>query len=195
VKAAEPYGICIRMKTRVIQGIFKPFIVEDDAHILIKYEDESGAWSTAHVEGSWSHRDAMETKIIGTNGEIQLSRENDETVLKIVDTFGGVRRIPLGKRSWVMSFAGEIRNMCNCVLKNIKPLCDERIGAETTAIVQAAYLSQKRGKKAVTLEEFKEYALKLREKAGRDAPALLLKETLEAIKPYTSARALESTVL
>jgi len=75
--------------------------------------------------------------------------------------------------------------MCNCVLNKVKPLCDEGIGAETTAIVQAAYLSQKRGKKAVTLEEFKEYALKLREKAGRDASDLLLKEMLEAIKPYT----------
>jgi len=185
VKAAEPYGICIRMKTRIIQGMFKPFIVEDDAHILIRYEDESGAWSTAHIEGSWSHRDSMETRVIGTNGEIQLSSENDEIALNIIDAFGEVRRIPLGKRSWVASFAGEIRNMCNCVLNKVKPLCDERIGAETTAIVQAAYLSQKRGKKAVTLEEFKEYALKLREKAGRDASDLLLKEMLEAIKPYT----------
>jgi len=185
VKAAEPYGICIRMKSRVLQGMFKPFVVEDDAHILIRYEDESGAWSTAHVEGSWSHRDSMETRIVGTDGEIQPTEEEDGVVLKIVDAFGGVRRIPLGKRSWVTSFAGEIRNMCNCVINKVEPVCDEKIGAETTAIVQSAYLSQKKGKKAVTLEEFKRYALRLREKAGKDASDLLLKEMLKAIKPYT----------
>jgi len=184
VKAAEPYGICIRMKTRVLQGAFKPFVVEDDAHVLIRYEDESG-WATAHVEGSWSHRDSMETRFIGTNGEMQLSEEEGETVLKIVDTFGGTRRIPLGRRSWITSFAGEIRNMCNCVINGAKPVCDDKIGAETTAIVQSAYLSQKQGKKAVTLEEFKRYALELKEKAGKDAPEILLKEMLKAVKPYT----------
>jgi len=184
VKAAEPYGICQRMTTRVLQGMFRPFVVEDDAHVLIRYEDES-SWSTAHVEGSWSHRDSMETRIIGTNGEIQPSEEEDETVLKIFDTFGGSRTIPLGKRTWVTSFTGEIRNMCNCVIDRVRPICDEKIGAETTAIVQSAYLSQKKGKKAITLEEFKRYALRLREKAGKDAPNLLLKEMLKAIRPYT----------
>jgi len=185
VKAAEPYGICIRMKTRVLQGMFKPFTVEDEAHVLIRYEDESGAWSTAHVEGSWSHRDSMETRIIGTDGEIQPSEEEGGVVLKIVDAFGEVRKVPLGKRSWVTSFAGEIRNMCNCVVNKVESVCNEKIGAETTAIVQAAYLSQKKGKKAVTVEEFKRYALELREKTGKDAPSLLLKDLLKAIEPYT----------
>lgn len=182
VKAAEPYGICIRMKTRAIQGMFKPFVVEDDAHVLIRYEDKSGIWSTAHVEGSWSFRDSMEARIIGTNGEIRPCEEED--VLRIVDAFGGLRKIPLDNRSIITSFAGMIRNMCNCVISGVKPLCDENIGAETVAIVQAAYLSQKRGKKVVTLSEFKDYALRLRDKKGKDAPKALLKELLEAIKVY-----------
>ena len=183
VKAAEPYGICIRMKTRVLQGMFKPFVVEDDAHVLIRYEDESGGWSTAHVEGSWSHRDSMETRMVGTNGEIQPSEE-EEVVLRIIDAFGDVRKIPLGKRSWITSFAGEIRNMCNCVINGVRPVCDENIGAETIAIVQAAYLSQKRGKRPVTLDQFKKYALRLREKKGKDAPQVLLNDLLGAIKVY-----------
>jgi len=184
VKAAEPYGICRRMETRVLQGMFRPFVVEDDAHVLIRYEDDSGAWSTAHVEGSWSHRDSTETRIVGTNGEIQPTEEEGGVALKIFDAFGGVRRIPLGKRSGVTSFAGEIRNMCNCVLNKVDPICDEKIGAETTAVVQSAYLSQKKGKKAVTVEELKKYALRLRDKAGKDAPDVLLKEMLRAIGPY-----------
>ncbi len=183
VKAAEPYGICIRMKTRIIQGAFKSFAVEDDAHILVRYEDDSGSWCTAQIEGSWSYRDSMETKIIGTGGEITPTLEDGLVSIRISSPLGE-RTIPIGKRSWILSFVGEIRNMCNCILNGEKPLCDERIGAETTAIVQAAYLSQKKGKKPVSLEEFKEYALKLREKAGEDAPKIMLKEMLEAVKPY-----------
>lgn len=182
VKAAEPYGICIRMKTRVIQGMFRQFDVEDDAHVLIRFEDEDGGWVTTHVEGSWSHRDSTDTLIIGTNGEIKPETRNDENFLVISDARGGRREFNLGKISWVQSFAGEIRNMCNCIINNVKPICDEKIGAETTAIVQAAYLSQKKGKKPVTLNEFKRYALKIRDKEGDRAPEVLLRDLLKGIK-------------
>ncbi|MEM2526893.1 MAG: Gfo/Idh/MocA family oxidoreductase [Candidatus Bathyarchaeia archaeon] len=182
VKAAEPYGICIRMKTRIIQGIFRPFEVEDDAHVLIRFESDDGRWTTAHVEGSWSHRDSMDTRIIGTDGEIRPETRGEETLLVISDARGSRREINLGKISWIQSFAGEIRNMCNCILNNIRPICDERVGAETTAIVQAAYLSQKRGKKPVTLSEFKKYALKIREKEGNKAPEVLLRDLIKGVK-------------
>ncbi|MBS7649523.1 hypothetical protein KEJ17_07785, partial [Candidatus Bathyarchaeota archaeon] len=94
---------------------------------------------------------------------------------------GGRREFNLGKISWVQSFAGEIRNMCNCILNNVRPICDEKIGAETTAIVQAAYLSQKRGKKPVTVDEFKKYAMKVRNREGDKAPEILLKELLKGV--------------
>lgn len=183
VKAADPYGIGIRMKTRVLRGRFRPFIVEDEAHILIRYEDaETGAWSTAHIEGSWAHRDSPDTRILGTNGQIEPVTEEGRSFLKITDPMGGVRKIDVGKPSWVLSFTGEIRNMCNCVLDRVEPICNEKIGAETTAIVGAAYLSQKKGRKAVTLNEFKEYALKIQEKEGKRAPDALLRELLKGIQ-------------
>jgi len=87
----------------------------------------------------------------------------------------------LGKVTWVQSFEGEIRNMCNCVLNDVKPICDEHIGAETTAIVQAAYLSQKRGMKPVTLDEFKRYAKRIKEREGKRASEVLLRELLKGI--------------
>ncbi|MEM2342177.1 MAG: Gfo/Idh/MocA family oxidoreductase [Candidatus Bathyarchaeia archaeon] len=182
VKAAEPYGICIRMKTRIIQGMFRQFEVEDDAHVLIRFEDKEDKWVTAHVEGSWSHRDSMDTVIIGTNGTIKPEGRGEETILVISDANGGRREFNLGKISWTQSFVGEIRNMCNCIINNVKPICNERIGAETTAIVQAAYLSQKRGKRTVTLDEFKRYAKKIREREGNKAPEILLKDLLKGIK-------------
>ncbi|MBS7607358.1 Gfo/Idh/MocA family oxidoreductase [Candidatus Bathyarchaeota archaeon] len=183
VKAAEPHGICIRMKSRIIQGMFRPFEVEDDAHVLIRFEDDEGKWTTAHVEGSWSHKDSMDTAIIGTSGMIKPENRGEETILVISDASGGRREFNLGKISWIQSFAGEIRNMCNCILSNMRPVCDENIGAETTAIVQAAYLSQKKGKRPVTLNEFKRYALKIREKEGANASDILLRDLLKGVKP------------
>jgi len=182
VKAAEPYGIRIRMKTRILQGMFKPFEVEDDAHVLIRFEDDDGKWSTAHVEGSWSHRDSLDTTMIGTNGTMRPVHKEEGTILEITDVHGGKRELDLGKFSWTQSFGGEIRNMCNCVLNKVRPICDEKIGAETTAIVQSAYLSQKKEKKPVTLNEFKRYALKIRDKEGKNASEILLRELLKGIR-------------
>ncbi len=181
VKAAEPYGICIRMKTRILQGRFKRFEVEDDAHVIIRFEGDDGSWSTAHVEGSWSYRDSLDTCVIGTNGIIKPVQREKETLLEITDAAGGKREFNLGEVTWTQSFEGEIRNMCNCILNGVKPLCDEKIGAETTAIVQSAYLSQKKGKRPVTLEEFKKYAEEIREREGRNASDVLLKELLKGI--------------
>jgi len=182
VKAAEPYGICIRMKTRILQGMFKPFEVEDDAHVMIRFESDDGSWSTAHVEGSWSYRDSLDTCVIGTNGIIKPLQRDEETLIEISDASGGKKEVTLGKVTWTQSFQGEIRNMCNCVLSNTKPLCDEHIGAETTAIVQSAYLSQKKGRKPVTLNEFKMYAQKIRDKEGKNASDVLLKDLLKGIR-------------
>ncbi len=185
VRAAEPHGISLRTKTRFVQGMFRQTELDDDAHVLIRYENEdNGAWSTAHIEGSWSHRDSPDNKIIGTNGQIDTvwEEEKGKVSLRITNSQGGIRKIDLGKFEWTLGFADEIRNMCNCILNKVKPLCDEKIGAETTAIVGAAYLSQKKGKKAVTLDEFKEYALKIREKEGERASEVLLKELLKGIQ-------------
>ncbi|HIE13851.1 TPA: Gfo/Idh/MocA family oxidoreductase, partial [Candidatus Bathyarchaeota archaeon] len=170
VKAAEPQGVCIRMKTRILQGMFRPFKVEDDAHVLIRYEDEDNRWVTTLVEGSWSHRDLMNDRVVGTDGQILRLNKNGDTVLRIEKDRGVAEEINLGKVSWVQTFIGEVRNMCNCVLNNVKPICDERVGAETTAIVQAAYLSQKLGKRPVTLDEFRNYVFKIRDEEGERAP-------------------------
>jgi len=112
------------------------------------------------------------------NREIRPENKDGERILAVINSKGGRREFSC---KGGQSFAGEIRNMCNCVLNNAKPLCDEKIGCETTAIVQAAYLSQKMGKKPVTLEEFKKYALKISDRDGEKASETLLKELLTGI--------------
>ncbi|MBU4429785.1 MAG: hypothetical protein KKE37_10590, partial [Verrucomicrobia bacterium] len=52
----------------------------------------------------------------------------------------------------------QLKAMVRLVKENATPLCDVKIGSESLSIAQAVYLSEAKGKKAVTLSEFKEYA-------------------------------------
>jgi hypothetical protein len=61
-------------------------------------------------------------------------------------------------------------------------MCDEKIGAESQAVVDAAYLSQLRGKNAVSLEEYKDYARKIEEEEGSKASDTLVANFMSAIR-------------
>jgi len=189
VKAVEPHGIGIKMPTRLVKGVYQDVHVEDDAHIIVEFEDAvTGSWTTAHIESSWSYRDSRGGAIIGTDGSIENVGSGS---LKIIDSFGNSREVQLGGPRDDMTevaieeysgFLGGIRNMCNCVIEGKKPTCDERIGAESQAIVDAAYLSQLRGRKAVSLEEYKDYARKTKEKEGDKASDVLISRFMSAIQ-------------
>lgn len=185
VKAALPIGITQRMRHRIINNRFREFRVEDDGHILIRYEHpKTKAWATAHVEGSWSHADSPPTAILGTMGSLRPVREEGQNFVEITDAFGNKRRVEATGPTWTFwpsSFYGEIKNMVQCVLTNTKPLCDERIGAESQAIVGAAYLSQREGQRAVTLDEFKAWARQIQKKVGKKANEVLIEEQLKGV--------------
>lgn len=182
VKAAEPVGITIRMPQRILSGRFQQVQVEDDGHILIRFENpQTGAWSTAHVEGSWSHRDSPDTLIVGTLGTIRFTYEQERPMLVVEQATGGCRRVEASGPTWEYwpsSFYGEIRNMVECVQKGTRSLSDEVFGAECSAIVGAAYLSQKRGKKAISLAEFKRFAQDIERRFPDSADAELISRLL-----------------
>ncbi len=186
VKAASPIGIAQRMKHRIIDNRFREFRVEDDGHVLIRYEHpQTKAWATAHVEGSWSHPDSPPTVILGTTGSLSHVWEDGRQFVEITDAFGNRRRIEATGPTWTFwpsSFYGEIINMVRCVLANTKPLCDHHIGAESQAIVGAAYLSQREGQRAVSLDEFKAWALQIRKKHGKKADEVLIEEQLKGVR-------------
>lgn len=71
--------------------------------------------------------------------------------------------------------------MRHCILHGIKPPCDEDVGADTMAIIGAAYLSEARGRVAVSLEEFKAYARELEAEHGETASEVMLEEALAGI--------------
>ena len=162
VKAAEPFGMSIRMPERIIDGKFQQITVDDDAHILIRFESEDGRWATAHVEGSWSERDSPDTAIIGTTGKIVYRNEDNRRYAVVLDyRENEVRRLQVSGPTWQYwpsSHYGEMLNMVECVRTNTPSICTAAFGADNSAIVGAAYLSEKKGKKPVSIEEFKAFA-------------------------------------
>ena len=173
VKAAEPFGMSIRMPDRIIDGKYQHITVEDDAHILIRFEDrDSGAWTTAHVEGSWSEQDSPDTVYIGTTGSIKMVEEAGKRFAVVLDIKGNETRRFRSSGSnwqhWPSSFYGEILNMVECVRNNQQSIMTAQFGADCSAIVGASYLSQKSGKRAVTLDEFRRFALDIADRYPND---------------------------
>lgn len=163
VKAAEPFGMSIRMPNRIIDGRFQQVTVDDDAHILIRFEDAAtGAWSTAHVEGSWSERDSPDTVIIGTTGKIAFVSEENRRFAVVTDSYDREsRRIEVSGptwQHWPSSFYGEILNMVESVRNGAPSISTAQFGADCSAIVGSSYLSQQSGRRAVALDEFKSFA-------------------------------------
>ena len=163
VKAAQPFGMSIRMPNRILDGRFQKVQVDDDAHILIRFENpETLAWTTAHVEGSWSHRDSPDTVVIGTTGRIVFVSEESRRFAVVMDSYDReARRIEVSGptwQPWPSSFYGEILNMVESVRNNVPSISDANFGAECSAVVGASYLSERDGRRAVAVDEFKTFA-------------------------------------
>jgi len=176
VKAAEPFGMSIRMPNRIIDGRLQKVAVDDDAHILIRFEDpEKLSWSTAHVEGSWSHRDSPDTTIIGTTGRIVFENVDSRTYAVVYDSYENVaRRIETSGPTWQFwpsSFYGEIQNMVECVRLGIPSIMSADFGSDCSAVVGASYLSQRLGKRGITLNTYKEFALEIADRYPNDPKA------------------------
>ncbi|MDE2126153.1 MAG: Gfo/Idh/MocA family oxidoreductase [Armatimonadetes bacterium] len=191
VKAADPFGMQIRMPHRIIDGRFQQVRVEDDAHILIRFEDpNTGAWTSAHVEGSWSERDSPDTVIIGTTGKIRFESNENGRFAVVVDAWDrDQRRLFVSGptwQHWPSSFYGEILNMVECVRNGVPSISTASFGAECSAIVGCSYLSQKEGRRAVSLDEFKAFAEGIESRYPGDAKAAddaLVDALLSAVRP------------
>jgi predicted dehydrogenase/phage shock protein A len=163
VKAAQPFGMSIRMPNRIIDGRFQQVQVDDDAHILIRFENaDTGAWTTAHVEGSWSHRDSPDTVILGTTGKIEFVSDEKGRYAIVKDAYDReARRIDTSGptwQHWPSSFYGEILNMVECVRNGVPSISTAQFGADCSAVVGASYLSERDGRRAVSVEEYKAFA-------------------------------------
>lgn len=68
--------------------------------------------------------------------------------------------------------------MVECVRRGVRSISDENFGAECSAIVGAAYPSQKRGKCTVTLAKFKRFANNIARRYPGSADAELIARLL-----------------
>ena len=59
---------------------------------------------------------------------------------------------------WPSSFYGEIQNMVECLRNGVPSVMTAEFGADCSAIVGASYLSEKSGKRAISLDEFRQFA-------------------------------------
>ena len=190
IKAAEPFGMSIRMPDRIIDGRFQKVTVDDDAHILIRFEDEkTGAWATAHIEGSWSERDSPETAIIGSTGKIVFKDEDGKRFAVVMDAYDREqRRLAVSGPTWqfwLSGHYGEILNMIECVKHGVPSICTAEFGADNSAIVGATYLSEKNGRRGVHINEFKEFAQGVADRYPNDPAAAdnaLVETLLSAVR-------------
>lgn len=173
MRSVGPVGISQRIPQRMIEGRFREFSVEDDAHLLVELEGGKGDWVSVLAEGSWTERDSPPFFVQGTAGHLRSSGAGEERRLVLEDNFEFSRAISVPK--WG-SFEMELSNAVSCVRDGTKSISDEDVGLATTAAMGAAYLSEMRGRAAVTLDEFKNFA------HGFSDGEQLVKELIKGIK-------------
>ena len=171
VKAEKFTGITLRARSRYISGSFRNIEVEDDAHVLIKFQDEKdGSWTTALIEGAWSGAEFECTTLFGSRGSLKVRGKEERAVIEIEDYLGAKRTVEVPQLvSGMDTFTYEIRNMCKCILRRTRSFLNEDIGAEVMAMIDAAYYSEIKHRKAITIEEFKKIAQKLMKEHGKKA--------------------------
>lgn len=168
MRRVEAASIEVRFRDRVLEG--EPFVMEvdDNAQIKVLLEDpETGSWCTIFLEATWcgGHIGAGEQKA-GGQGKGCLRIEGDAGVIDAsaaeqitVSRWDGGRTV-LPLRAYpgeTISFNHEIETFVDAVRTHAPPEFGVRFGAEIIAAVGAAYLSALK-KKAVTLDEFKEFS-------------------------------------
>jgi len=173
----DAVSIDVLYRHRVLED--EPYIMEvdDNARVKVLFQDpDTGSWLTVYIEATWcgahiglAREDRrFQIQIVGDQGVIESTRGPHITVRHYN---GGVTELPLRE------FAGESISMCDeietfidHIYANTAPELDIHFGGDIIAICGAAYLSAIR-KKAVSLEEFKEYSRGFVKKHGDTAKA------------------------
>jgi predicted dehydrogenase len=138
-------------------------------------DPDTGRWVTVFMEATWCgpHIGLMEKRkdapgggflrIEGDTGVINASQRDHFTISR---WDGGETVLPLREYPGeTISFAHEIETMVDCVRTGTPPEIDVSFGAEVIAVCGAAYLSAIE-KRAVTLDEFKDFSRGFLQKHG-----------------------------
>lgn len=194
----EAVQIGVLFPHRVLEG--EPFYLEVDDNAQVKFlleDSETGAWITIFMEASWSGghiglgkgeygkrggQSAGFLRIEGDEGAIDATEKDH---IRITRWDGGETIVPLreypGER---IAMTHEIETFIDHIRSDTPPDIDVRFGAEVIAACGAAYYSAIL-KRAVTLDEFKDFSRGFVEKYGdtEEADEAILNHLLE---PYKS---------
>ena len=75
--------------------------------------------------------------------------------------------------------------MVECVRNNVPSICTAEFGADNSAVVGATYLSEKNGRRAVHIDQFKTYARNIADRYPKDpdgADNALVESLLSAVR-------------
>lgn len=187
-------GIRVSAQQRLLGGRLQRLQVEDDALLEVTLRDlATGSDTLLLVEGTWS-RFAPQGKstlirVEGTRGEIEVegSGFGQEETVQLSTRFVGQRSQHVacsrGRSLLDESFLHELRNFVCCVADCRAPLVDYAIGLKVMAILSTGYLSELRGRQAVTLADLTSFCDEI---AGSTPPDQTADEIIRALMaPYS----------
>ncbi|MHB1356167.1 MAG: hypothetical protein ACYCZF_09360, partial [Anaerolineae bacterium] len=187
-------GIRVSARQRVLAGRLQRLQVEDDALLEVTLRDPAtGSDTLLLVEGTWSRfapqGKSTHIRVEGTRGEIEVegSGFGQEETVQLTTRFVGQRsqHIACGRGKSLIdeSFLHELRNFVCCVADHRSPLVDYTVGLRVMAILSAGYLSELRGRQAVTLDDLAAFCDEIAERTPPDQTADEIIRTLMA--PYS----------
>jgi len=193
----EAVQIGVLFPYRVLEG--EPFHLEVDDNAQVKFllEDEkTGTWTTIFLEASWSgghiglgkgeygNRGGQSAGFLRLEGDKGVIDATEKDYIKITRWNGGETVVPLREYpDERISMTHEIETFIDNIQSNTPPDIDVSFGAEIIAACGAAYFSAIK-KRAVTLDEFKEFSREFVEEYGdnEEADEAILKYLLQ---PYS----------
>ncbi len=161
-------GIECRQRLRLIGGRFRRIEVDDDAHFKIRFlNPQNGDWATAIIEATWAWpelgRDGSDVhgylEVEGSKGTVtaEVDAEGREILRVRRRAFGERLIFPENAAPEDDSFRLEITNFVRSIQAGIPSLLNADIAAAGIGILNAALLSEMRGRRAVTLQEVADF--------------------------------------
>jgi hypothetical protein len=150
---------------------------DDDAHFKVRFVNPGNRdWSTALIEATWSWTELGPQgsdvrgylEVEGSLGTVTgIVDEHDQDFLRVRSRAFGERLIPVGAAlSDSDVFKLEIDNFVKCIRVAVPSILNAEVGAGVTGILNAAQLSELRGRVSVTPKDVAEFS----EQLAADAP-------------------------
>jgi len=169
VAEVRSLGLAARQRMRLTGGRFRQIEIDDDAHFKVRFVDpEDGDWVTAVIEAAWSwpelgpRGDSLHGYICikGSTGVATgYVDEEDRDYVRVTWYAGGERLFPvetvLAERE---SFHAEIDNFVRCIQAGEPSILNADVGVGVMGVLNAAQLSELRGRVAITLQDVAEFS-------------------------------------